>query len=450
MLAGGGAAPSRRGWLACTLLFLILLLFYGGLVALWFLDHGLYARLIHWWGVDYVHASYAGYARWPVPFFDIEGVLSWADCSRRGVDVYLHNPCDILNRPANYSPLLVDLPLNWVGARNTVAAGFFLDGLFLLLLPFVLRPKTWMDLAFGAAAGVSHGVLFALERANFDIVIFILVGLAALAPQKGRSRLWLYGTAIGGGLLKFYPFTLLLLAARERLRIFFALAAFTALVLLGFMAHYHREMAEVVTHLPPFTPWYDVFGLSVLPLEAASLLGLPIAVAAGAVVLILAGLAGVSMFLAKRHASALSSGWGGRSQVMLLCGSILIVTCYLLQLNIGYRTVFLLFVVAGVTDLRRGREQSAVGRMLLWTMVLTLVCLWIEAGRVALVDWLHAQDASMRNAAYITFFVLREAVWWCEIALLGGVLLIFGRGSASVLEIEGWLNSRIRERRRFG
>src|SRR5436305_13674755 len=44
---------------------------------------------------------------WPNPtaFFDFEYLLTNATCWRRGVDVYVNNPCDAFDRPMGYSPL---------------------------------------------------------------------------------------------------------------------------------------------------------------------------------------------------------------------------------------------------------------------------------------------------------------------------------------------------------
>lgn len=39
------------------------------------------------------------------PFVDISGSLAAWECARQGIDVILSNPCDVLNRGYNYSPI---------------------------------------------------------------------------------------------------------------------------------------------------------------------------------------------------------------------------------------------------------------------------------------------------------------------------------------------------------
>lgn len=55
---------------------------------------------------------------WP-PFIDLHGVLSSVVCYQFGVDVYHANPCDVLGRVYNYSPLILGLSVfyatyNWI------------------------------------------------------------------------------------------------------------------------------------------------------------------------------------------------------------------------------------------------------------------------------------------------------------------------------------------------
>lgn len=46
-----------------------------------------------------------GFKPFKYPFLDWEGVSASIKCWREGVNVYINNPCDVLNRPHDYSPL---------------------------------------------------------------------------------------------------------------------------------------------------------------------------------------------------------------------------------------------------------------------------------------------------------------------------------------------------------
>src|ERR1700752_4306753 len=53
---------------------------------------------------EYILRSY-GILPFQFPFVDISGSLAAWECARQGVDVILSDPCDVLHRGYNYSPL---------------------------------------------------------------------------------------------------------------------------------------------------------------------------------------------------------------------------------------------------------------------------------------------------------------------------------------------------------
>src|ERR1700730_6284113 len=87
------------------------------------------------------------------PFLDTHAVLSAAECGRRGIEVYLSNPCDVLGRPHVYSPLWLAIVPASLGTGATGWVGASLDLVFLLSLAVVLRPRTVREL-FILGAGV--------------------------------------------------------------------------------------------------------------------------------------------------------------------------------------------------------------------------------------------------------------------------------------------------------
>ena len=62
---------------------------------------------------------YLGVAWFRFPFLDTHAVLAAMDCHRRGFDVYVGNPCDVLDRPHVYSPLWL-----WIGDVVPVSAAW--------------------------------------------------------------------------------------------------------------------------------------------------------------------------------------------------------------------------------------------------------------------------------------------------------------------------------------
>ena len=139
---------------------------------LWSVDPETYRRVIYILGVPPVMVRGAWYGHNPLPFVDLAGVLSWAQCHAQGIDVFVRNPCDPMARLFNYGPGSL-LPFG--SPDDTLAAGAVLDSVFLLMVALILRPATGGEFAIALLALFSHAVFLAVERANLDIAIFILV-----------------------------------------------------------------------------------------------------------------------------------------------------------------------------------------------------------------------------------------------------------------------------------
>ncbi len=422
------------------LLYLFIAVFYGGWAVLWLTQAPLYPAFLQFMGVKPVVASEPSYAHPPMPFFDLEGVISWSECARRGVDVYSVNPCDPApyHRPANYSPLLVDLPLERIGTRNALIAGLIADLAFLLLLPLVFRPRTRKELAVAVAASWSSATFYAVERANIDVVVFTMICLAALASQRSiRGRFWLYAVGIAGALIKFYPLVLGGLALRERPRVLVVTGlAFTTIVVI-FLWFYGPQL-QVVTHkIPAFHYFSDMFGAGALPLTLQRVFDLPPWLVRPLKLALLAGLAVFAVSLSGRLEIALPhSIWLKREMVLLLCGSLITVGCFVVQTNNSYREIFLIFTIPGLFQLARRAKQSTV--LIRWALAGLLLLMWSEMIRGAAGRW---------KPAVWSLFFLREVVWWFVAAVLAGIMLCFFRQAPA---LRAWTQTLARTRFQLG
>src|SRR5215467_13068181 len=74
--------------------------------------------------------QFFGVSPFPDPFLDFQAVLSAVDCWQRGIDVYVNNPCDVLNRPFKYSPLWLRFAFlpgkEWTNLGLCLAISFFI------------------------------------------------------------------------------------------------------------------------------------------------------------------------------------------------------------------------------------------------------------------------------------------------------------------------------------
>ena len=96
------------------------------------------------------------------------------------------------------------------------ALGLALVVLFLVALAFLPPGRDWRLITL---ATISSTTMFAMERANIDLLMFVMAMLVA------RLRFIGYAVALLAGMLKFYPIVLLVAAVRERAVVCFAIWA---------------------------------------------------------------------------------------------------------------------------------------------------------------------------------------------------------------------------------
>ena len=240
----------------------------------------LYAIMAGLW-LSGAHSLYFGALRllgvepFRFPFLDTHAVLSAAECGRQGIEVYLSNPCDVLGRPHAYSPLWLAIVPGSLGTRATGWVGASLDLLFLLSLTVVLRPRTAGELFILGAAAVSPMTVYAVERANNDLAVFLLVICGAIVFTAPRPfRLFSYGLFVAAGLLKYYPLVLLILVAREKRRDALVTAAAAGCTLILFGVAFYPELKTALTSIPGASSYFtDSFSARNLPFGFAEALG---------------------------------------------------------------------------------------------------------------------------------------------------------------------------------
>lgn len=410
-----------------AILILVTLSFYGGICALWlFGQHAEYFALLRALGVQ----------PWEQPFLDMTGALSWGECYRRGVDVFVENPCDPLNRLLNYTPLYLALP--WRAADSSFA-GLIQDVCFLVAAPFVLRPRSVQELVVAIAAMLSTVTTFALERANLDVLVFVLMAIAGWHRQSAwRGRALSYVLFFLGGAIKLYPFALLLTVVREAPRVALAVGTIFSVLLTLILALYSDDFWKILNLLPPFDMGAsdvnsayrsDDFGAYLLPTWSASALGYA---GAGTVVLgaLIASFGAFALRLSRHVRSMFTAAdWNQQDLYFLLIGSIVLTGCFLVQSNMSYRFIFGILLVPGLFDLRRRAESGflrAVFSIALW---LTLWCMWREMFSAWLEEGIATASEPARTLlAHLVgagFFIGRELVWWFLASVMAAIVLAF-------------------------
>jgi len=147
-------------------------------------------------------------------FYDARNVAAAADCRRLSHDPLVDNPCDPTDRPMIYPRLWLLLRFLGLQQSHTTVFGGVVVVLFLVSVLFLMGRLTVWQGVLVAAALCSPAVMFAVERANMDLVLFSMMVLAAFAWQARSAAVQLLSAA------------LVLVAAAAKLYGVFALPAY--------------------------------------------------------------------------------------------------------------------------------------------------------------------------------------------------------------------------------
>jgi hypothetical protein len=401
-------------------------------------DGELYEQILRYYGV----------VPFQPPFVDISFLLANWECARQGVDVILSNPCDVLHRVYTYSPLWLaasNIPLS---VSDTKTVGWTLDLLFILSLSLMPPPRRRLELVLVLTATLSTTVVFVLERANIDILLFMLVlATGIFAECRLVIRLMGYFAAVLSALLKYYPITVLIILFRERLSIFVSVVLIVAGTLAAFWAEYGVEIVRGLPNIPNGRYDTDLFAAKNLPFMIGMLaehIAQPSPNAALVGVITKAGLyatlVGACVAICRRllrlaelHASL--TALPGLDRTLLVIGSAVITGCFFAGQSIGYRGVFLLLVIPGLLGISRTsvRKLWVLG---LGTGVVVVLLMWGECFRLALYGLLDTgiSDA-LAGEMKILFWLFRELCWWWTVAFMLAVLADFLRDSPIIRSV---------------
>ncbi len=374
-----------------------------------------------YWGALVAHPGwflYIGIRHYGVWFIDPFALLASNDALARGLDVYAPNPLDYFGRAHLYS--------HWwfiLGRLGLTRADNFWVGLTLGLTFFAaavawLRPRTPGELLWYLAVLVASPVLLAVERANADLVIFIL--LTPVVPCLLSSRAGWQWVAVllimfAAG-LKFYPAVagLVLLAPAERRMGRWRVvggALGLALVAVNVAPGFHRVLA-----LMPPTEGLMTFGAINLftPFEIGRL--------APWLSIGLATLAVVIWWRAN-----IFCGWDIPRMALSLwlhfvLGAVLLCGCFFSAPSFAYRWIFALWLAPWLWwAARETSAPRAVRRLTEVTIVLLGAALWLDpmTGAILASQIGRVPGQTLVRAADIVFRVEQPITWALFICLLG-------------------------------
>jgi hypothetical protein len=334
----------------------------------------------------------------PSLFFDARNVAAAAECRRLGYDPLVDNPCDPWDRTIFYPrPWLV---LRWAGLdqSHTVLLGVVAGVLALVALLALLPRLTGREGLLVAAAACSPAVMFAVERANMDLVIFAGLALAAVVWRRGSptAQYVAVGLVLLMAVAKLYPAVALLafLVARRR-----RVAAAAAGALVVFVAYAVITREDIATISAVATQGqYNSYGARILLGRLYhGVVGDTWAgsrTVAQALVLLAVVVGGLVLWLALRQRRPAPAGQAQRppldDSAELLAfrmGALVYLGTFVAGNSFDYRLVCLLLVLPGLLRWPAGGGPRRALTLPRATLGVVLLMLWIGALSEPLMLW---------------------------------------------------------------
>jgi len=372
------------------------------------------------WGVDIWPRL--GVPSGPSLFFDTRNLTAALECRRLGFDPLIESPCDPWGRPLNYPR--VWLALRWLGLNqsHTTALGLLFVAIFLGSV-FVLVGRISLGKGILVALAVcSPSVMFAVERANMDIVVFALMVVAVLA-WRTRTR---WGEAASplvvllGATAKIYPVFGLpaYLFARRRG------AAVVAIVCAAMFAVYAMVTLGDIQAVARIAPQgeYHSFGARILPasiyhrfvpdrwqggvLTKQLVAIVPLLVAAPFI-----------WFRGRRRLAEPDPNADSATRLAFYLGSLIFLGTFAVGNNFDYRLVFLLLTLPQLFDWVTDETGDPRRWLASLTVVAVLILLWVGAlsEPLMLADELVTWPAVVLLVALLAASVPRIRALWAVI-----------------------------------
>lgn len=345
-------------------------------------------------------------------FLDSYAVLATSEAVQAGRDPFEPNPLDLMQRPHSYSSWWFGLGrLGLDREDNFLVGGAWVAGFAAAVLA-CLRPVAWRQVLVGAAVLLSPPVVLAVNRANNDLVVFLLLaagGLALRSAAGWRIALFIGAVALATG-LKFYPVIAAsaLLLVRPAVRGGLSALAggvVAGLVLAGVWSDFVQAVFPVPVRL-------HTFGAGILLQELGWSGVVPLA---GALLLT----AGAAVLVHRRGWTVSLAVDAGTlpERVLFAVGAVLLVGCFFAGVSYAYRLVFVILLL----PLLWGRP---VGRAAAITTGLVVTVLWLD-GLYCLVantviGPMPREDLVHRQALWRLF---SQPVVWAAMTLLAGSLV---------------------------
>jgi hypothetical protein len=320
----------------------------------------------------------------PSLFFDTRNLTAALECRRLGFDPLVESPCDPWGRPLNYPRVWLVLRFLGLDQSDTVALALVFIALFLVAVYLLMGRLTLGRGVLLAVAMCSPSVMFAVERANLDIVVFTLMVVAVLAWRADRLSTQALSPIVVfvGATAKIYPVFGLpaYLFLRRRAP---ALVAISCAVAFAVYAVITLGDIQAIARVAPQGQQHS-YGARILPVAIYHLV-VPDRWQGGLltkqllVIVPVVAVGTVIWLLGRRRLPLPDERADSATRLAFFLGSLIFLGTFAVGNNFDYRLVFTLLTLPQLFDWATEEQGEPRGRLAAITIVALLALLWIGA-----------------------------------------------------------------------
>ena len=323
--------------------------------------------------------AYVGVPHISPIFADLGAILQSSDCDLRGFDAYAINSCTSASAVHVYGRDWLLLNRFGLMAQHQYILGAALDFLFMVTSVWVIKPASFREFALCCIIVFSPAMSLGLERANNDLVIFIMTAISATLLTSPRTLKIGVGLALiyFSAALKVYPVILFMAVlfvlkgnSRERRVIVFSVLILTAIWFI-------RNLDDVwlIKSVMPTPVKYYTTGA----MQLFTFLGFQHS--RGFSILFIAIIGSISFYLSQKidigelPSSEIRFNW-----VAFVFGLFVLFFTYVANTNYDYRWVFVLLLVPYLFDIcRSAARRSMAMRLAGLGFACMIYIMWAEA-----------------------------------------------------------------------
>jgi hypothetical protein len=349
------------------------------------------------------------------PFMDLYGILAACDAAKAGVDPFLPNNFDPYHRPHVYTTWWLGLGHLGLGRADTAWLGSGLLVAVLLAALVMARPRQPREGLGLVLILVSPAFLMAVNRANNDLVVFVLMSIGLLCFRREAWPLRTFGVLLFAlsAVLKYYPLVTLvvLFELRSRRQLAGNLALYGLLLLLAWPG-LEPGLKSAARHMPQ-PDWLYAFGAPVFWRN----LGIPGTLVWLVPAVLLAGWGGL---VAWRQRPGVA-GAASPAEREFILGAATLLGMFFLGSSFAYKLVFVVWLLPWLWQQHTDGTEARWARVT-WALLLAVV--WLE-GMVAVgLNLGFARNSEMALSLLKAGLTVAQLVTWAWIACLVRCVLV--------------------------